>query len=98
MFFMFLLLILTKRIAVMRIVVITFHYPAAFNIYLVVFPFLQLAALVFFEYGAEFLFIDQVALTDAIFFDVKHLSDHRTLPKSLRERPLLVYGSLREEI
>jgi hypothetical protein len=98
MLFMILLLILTKRIAVMRIVIITFHYPAAFNIYLVMLPFLQLAVFIFFEYGAEFLFIAQVALTDAIFFDVQHLSDHRTLPECLRERPLLVDGSLREQI
>jgi hypothetical protein len=98
MLFMILLLILTKRIAVMRIVVITFHYPTAFNIYLVMLPFLQLAIFVFFEYGAEFLFIAQVVLSDAILFDVKHLSYHRTLPKSLRERPLLVDGSLREQI
>jgi len=47
-FMILILLILTKRIAVMRIVVITFHYPAAFNIYLVMLPFLQLAVFVFF--------------------------------------------------
>ena len=82
----------------MRVVVFTFHYPTTFNIYFVMLPFLQLAPLVLLEYGAEFLFIAQVVFSDAIFFDVQHLSDHRALPESLREGPLLVYGSFREEI
>ena len=83
----------------MRVVVFTFHYPATFNIiYFVMLTLLQLAAFVLFKYGAEFLFIAQVALSDAIFLDIEHLSDHRALPKSLRERPLLVYGPFREEI
>ena len=95
---MILLVFLTKRIAVMRVVVVPFHYPATLDIYFVMLSLLQLAPLVFLEYGAEFLFIAQVALSDAIFLDVEHLSDHRALPESLRERSLLVYGSLREKI
>ncbi len=92
------LIFLAKRIAVVRVVVITFHYSATLYIYFVMLPLLQLAAFVLFENGAEFLFIAQVVLTDTIFFDVQHLSDHRALPESLRERPLLVDGSLREQI
>ena len=95
---MIFVLILSKRIAVMRVVVFTFNYSAIINIIFVMLSFLQLAAFVFFEYGAEFLFIAQVVLTDAIFFDVKHLSDHRPLAKSLRKCSLLVDGSLRKEI
>ena len=95
---MILLVFLPKRIAVMRVVVVTFHYPATLDIYFVMLTFLQLAAFVLFKYGTEFLFIAQVALSDAIFLYVEHLSDHRALPESLRERTLLVYRTLWEEI